>query len=306
MADDVEVTSLVPPELAILSSDALDAALPALDAPLRDRYAARLQARREAALHRAPAGRLARASAWSRCRPTIRLPAAPAPTTAWRSGRTAIATQPLVIQGPGAGAEVTAAGLLDDALRLARYGCGPVSGSAQRAERCGHCCASTVTKLAHVFDEVGRATGDTDGTMALATIRPKAMCRETRLQIRRGGSPAKSISLAQLWYDGWQDAHARILAGRVRALPDAGKPQAQAAVDACRRSRCRTARAQPLGSASPWPTSSTSWRRLGQGAWHRRRGGVLVSRRRAQARREWRRVRLARLRHRHRARRHVI
>ena len=29
-------------------------------------------------------------------------------------------TQPLVIQGPGAGAEVTAAGLLDDVLRLAR------------------------------------------------------------------------------------------------------------------------------------------------------------------------------------------
>ena len=36
--------------------DALDAALPALDAPLRERYAERLQARRETALHRPPAG----------------------------------------------------------------------------------------------------------------------------------------------------------------------------------------------------------------------------------------------------------
>src|SRR5690606_27423524 len=31
--------------------------------------------------------------------------------------------QPLVIQGPGAGAEVTAAGLLDDALRIAHSNC---------------------------------------------------------------------------------------------------------------------------------------------------------------------------------------
>ena len=38
-ADQVDVASLVPPELAILSREALDAALPALDAPLRERYA---------------------------------------------------------------------------------------------------------------------------------------------------------------------------------------------------------------------------------------------------------------------------
>ncbi|MGD5993477.1 homoserine dehydrogenase, partial [Xanthomonas citri pv. citri] len=38
-AGEVEVASLVPPELAILSREGVDAALPALDAPLRERYA---------------------------------------------------------------------------------------------------------------------------------------------------------------------------------------------------------------------------------------------------------------------------
>ncbi len=44
-ADEVDVTSLVPPELAILSKEALDGALPALDAPLRERFADGIQAR---------------------------------------------------------------------------------------------------------------------------------------------------------------------------------------------------------------------------------------------------------------------
>ena len=38
-SQDVDVASLVPRELAILSKEAVDAALPALDAPLRERFA---------------------------------------------------------------------------------------------------------------------------------------------------------------------------------------------------------------------------------------------------------------------------
>jgi homoserine dehydrogenase len=118
--DEIEVTSLVPPELAMVSRDSLDAALPALDTPLRERYAdaykrgerlrfiARLQDGRarvglESLPHDHPlaggAGTDNRVAIWS---------------DRYRS-------QPLVIQGPGAGAEVTAAGLLDDALRLSGH-----------------------------------------------------------------------------------------------------------------------------------------------------------------------------------------
>ena len=120
---DVEVASLVPPELAILSKEAVDAALPALDAPLRERFAkayrngeklrflARL-ARNDDGRHRAYVG-------------LESLPGDhPLAGGAGTDNRVAIWSdrynvQPLVIQGPGAGAEVTAAALLDDALRIA-------------------------------------------------------------------------------------------------------------------------------------------------------------------------------------------
>ncbi|WP_342315962.1 homoserine dehydrogenase [Lysobacter sp. FW306-1B-D06B] len=118
-AADVQVASLVPPELAILSKDALDAALPALDAPLRERYAqaykrgerlrfiARLQdGRASVGLESLPADHPLAGGAGTDNRVAI-----------W-SDRYAV--QPLVIQGPGAGAEVTAAGLLDDVLRMTR------------------------------------------------------------------------------------------------------------------------------------------------------------------------------------------
>ncbi len=117
-ASDVEVTSLVPPELAILSRDALDAALPALDIPLRDRFAqAYKRGERLRFIARLQDGR-ARVGLES-------LPADhPLAGGAGTDNRVAIwsdrySEQPLVIQGPGAGAQVTAAGLLDDALRLA-------------------------------------------------------------------------------------------------------------------------------------------------------------------------------------------
>ena len=115
----VAVESLVPSDLARLPIRDLDANLPLLDAPLRSRFQAahrqgetlRFVARLDADGARigleslAPDGPLAlgggcdnRVAIWS---------------SRYRE-------RPLVIQGPGAGAEVTAAALIDDALRLAR------------------------------------------------------------------------------------------------------------------------------------------------------------------------------------------
>jgi len=118
-AGDVDVASLVPPALAILSKDALDAALPALDAPLRERFAtAYKRGERLRFIARLQDGR---ASVGLESLPSDHALAGGAGT----DNRVAIwsdrySTQPLVIQGPGAGAEVTAAGLLDDVLRFAR------------------------------------------------------------------------------------------------------------------------------------------------------------------------------------------
>ena len=120
---DVEVASLVPAPLAGLPPDAVDAALPALDAPLRQRFAnaykdgerLRFVARLERGLDGGTTARVGLAA----------LPVEhPLASGAGTDNKVAIwsdryRTQPLVIQGPGAGAEVTAAGLLDDALRIA-------------------------------------------------------------------------------------------------------------------------------------------------------------------------------------------
>ena len=117
-ADAVQVDSLVPEALAALSHEALDAALPALDASLRERYAdAYKRGEKLRFVARLQAGGLA----------TVGLEALPADHALVGGGgtdnRVAIwsdryAQQPLVIQGPGAGADVTAAALLDDALRV--------------------------------------------------------------------------------------------------------------------------------------------------------------------------------------------
>lgn len=117
-SDAVDVTSLVPEALASLPADAVDAALPQLDEPLRARYAeaykrgeklrfvARLEdGRARVGVESLPADHALAGGAGTDNRVAI-----------W-SDR--YRTQPLVIQGPGAGAEVTAAGLLDDALRIA-------------------------------------------------------------------------------------------------------------------------------------------------------------------------------------------
>lgn len=116
--DDVEVASLVPESLAELSREALDAALPALDAPLRERYAD--------AYKRGEKLRFVARLQADGCA-TVELTALPAAHPLVGGGgtdnRVAIWSDrypdnPLVIQGPGAGAAVTAAGLLDDALRI--------------------------------------------------------------------------------------------------------------------------------------------------------------------------------------------
>jgi homoserine dehydrogenase len=122
-AEAVEVASLVPQALASTKRDELDEVLPLLDAPLRERYA---QAYRNgeklrfiARLERNDDGDV-RARVGLESLP----PDHPLAGGAGTDNRVAIWSdryreQPLVIQGPGAGAEVTAAALLDDVLRIA-------------------------------------------------------------------------------------------------------------------------------------------------------------------------------------------
>ena len=115
----VRVESLVPAALADASPDAVDEALGALDAPL----AARLeQARGEGA-------RLRFVARFDGVHAEVGLRALPPGHPLCAGGgtdnRVAIRScryeaQPLVIQGPGAGADVTAAGLLDDVLAITR------------------------------------------------------------------------------------------------------------------------------------------------------------------------------------------
>lgn len=120
---DVRVDSLVPPALADLPLQQLHAHLSVLDEPLRERFSSawrngarlRFLARFECD---ADGGFIARVG-------LEELPEDhPLANGTGTDNRVAIWSdryrrQPLVIQGPGAGAEVTAAGLLDDALRIA-------------------------------------------------------------------------------------------------------------------------------------------------------------------------------------------
>src|SRR5690606_34146398 len=119
---DVRVKSLVPEALARADAAAVDGLLPSLDAPLRERYQ---QAEHDGARLRF-VGRF-EVDATGRIAADVGLRALPA-THALCSGsgtdnRVAISSdryreQPLVVQGPGAGAEVTAAALLDDVIQI--------------------------------------------------------------------------------------------------------------------------------------------------------------------------------------------
>ncbi len=118
-AADVRVQSLVPDALAGASCAALDAALPVLDAPLRARYA-------EAYKRGQRLRFIARLQADGRATVGLEALAADDPLAggSGTDNRVAIYSdrydeQPLVVQGPGAGAGITAAALLDDVLAIA-------------------------------------------------------------------------------------------------------------------------------------------------------------------------------------------
>ncbi|HJS35851.1 MAG TPA: homoserine dehydrogenase, partial [Pseudoxanthomonas sp.] len=118
-AEDVRVDSLVPAELAALPLADLDAALVQLDAPLAARFK---DAYRNGA-------RLRFIGRFDAERASVGLQALPVDHPLCGGGgtdnRVAIysdryAEQPLVVQGPGAGADVTAAALLDDVLAISQ------------------------------------------------------------------------------------------------------------------------------------------------------------------------------------------
>ena len=116
-SQDVDVESLVPPELEALCAGYVDAALSLLDMPLHERYAAAYKR-----------GERLCFIAWlenGKTRVSLEsLPADhPLAGGIGTDNRLAIWSdryrqQPLVIQGPGAGAEVTAAALLDDVQEI--------------------------------------------------------------------------------------------------------------------------------------------------------------------------------------------
>ena len=116
-SDQVEVASLVPPELAALPVLKVNGGLQLLDDPLSAKLdAARAQGCSLRFVARLTGGR-ARVGLESLC------PGDPLHGGGGTDNRVAIWSdryrhQPLVIQGPGAGAEVTAAALLDDVLHL--------------------------------------------------------------------------------------------------------------------------------------------------------------------------------------------
>lgn len=121
-AREIRVSSLVPEALRDARADAVDAQLAALDAPLRERF---LNAYRNDArlcfVGRFDAER--GASVGLRALPLSH----PLASGRGTDNRAAIfsdrySEQPLVVQGPGAGAMVTAAALLDDVLRIAHAG----------------------------------------------------------------------------------------------------------------------------------------------------------------------------------------
>ena len=116
-AEAVRVKSLVPTALAVLDRRDVDAALPVLDGPLRDRYAAAWK----------DGAKLRFVARLQDGRASVGLEALPADHPlvggSGTDNRVAIWSdrypqQPLVLQGPGAGAAVTAAALLDDALAI--------------------------------------------------------------------------------------------------------------------------------------------------------------------------------------------
>lgn len=120
---DVQVASLVPGPLAQAAPDGVDRLLDTLDAPMQARFA---HAHRDGRTLRFVA-RLVLDRATPRATVGLESLAADDPLAVGGGADNRVAIhcdrypcQPLVIQGAGAGADVTAAALLDDALRIAR------------------------------------------------------------------------------------------------------------------------------------------------------------------------------------------
>jgi len=120
----VSVESLLPRALAEAGESEIEARLPLLDAPLRRRYQ---QAYRDGAgLRFIGRFEVDARGAWHASVGLRALPRShPLCGGSGTDNRVAIHScryrhQPLVIQGPGAGADVTAAALIDDVLRIAR------------------------------------------------------------------------------------------------------------------------------------------------------------------------------------------
>ena len=118
----VAVESLVPPKLAALPVEAVGAALGSLDAPLRARHAA---AYRDGGKLR----HVARLDADGDARVGLETLDAGDALLGGNGSDNRVAIwsdryrrQPLLVQGPGAGAAITAAALLDDVLCIARTG----------------------------------------------------------------------------------------------------------------------------------------------------------------------------------------
>jgi homoserine dehydrogenase len=116
--DAVEVESFLPDRLRDADIGEVDNALSTLDAPLRERFQAAYKLGRRLRF-------IARLDGEGRARVGLEAlePDDPLASGAGCDNRVALwscrySRQPLLIQGPGAGAEVTAAALLDDALRL--------------------------------------------------------------------------------------------------------------------------------------------------------------------------------------------
>ncbi|MEO5628793.1 MAG: homoserine dehydrogenase [Thermomonas sp.] len=115
--DAVQVASLVPSALANLCKEDVDAALPHLDAPMRERYASAYKNGEKFCFIARLQNGLATVGLESLA------PDHPLAGGTGTDNKVAIWSdryreQPLVIQGPGAGAGVTAAALLDDALAI--------------------------------------------------------------------------------------------------------------------------------------------------------------------------------------------
>ena len=118
----MRVESLVPAALRRLRCDEFLERLPEFDAPMRRALeAARAAARCCATSARLERRRRRRRSAWSNCARRTRSRNIALTDNVVRFATSRYYNNPLIVQGPGAGPEVTAGGVFADLLRLCAY-----------------------------------------------------------------------------------------------------------------------------------------------------------------------------------------